>query len=248
MKAVYMYHAIGSDSDITGADPHYAVSREDFIRHLDVIAPSRTLVGTFESQTLDSHILTFDDGHLSNYSIALPLILEKNFIAEFYINTSVIGKSMFIDWQQAREMVEAGMSLQSHAHTHRYMSDLADSEIRDELDRSKKMIEDKLGREVSVFAPPGGRFDARVDSIAMDLGYKTLAVSKPGHMKNATQKLVPRYAVLQSTSVSQIENLRNSYSSAALKQVAKYHIMGVGKRILGNKVYDVLRERLLGQN
>ncbi len=248
MKAVFMYHAIGRDSDIVGADPHYAVTTEHFELHLDIIQPARTLASTVLDELLDSHIVTFDDGHVSNFENALPLLIDKGLLAEFYINTSVIGKKGFINWQHAREMNDAGMSIQSHADSHTYMSDLDESGIRYELERSKKLIEDNLGSEVTVFAPPGGRFDSRVERIAYELGYQSLAVSQPGHMKKAKQAVVPRYAVLHNTTPTQIRELLLPNSLTARKLVAKYHVTGLGKRVLGNSIYDRVRERLLGSN
>ena len=246
MKAVFMYHAVGKGEEIAGADPHYAVSSESFREHLSIIESFRTLADCVATGRLDNHIVTFDDGHISNYSIAYPALLEAGQVAEFYINTAVVGKPGFITWSHAQEMLDSGMSIQSHAHTHRYMSDLPEKEIREELGTSRNLIEDKLGSQVSVFAPPGGRFDRRVEAIAAELGYITLAVSRPGHMKSATQKIVPRYAVLHGTGSDQVRELLRPDSRVSRQQLAKYHITGLGKRVLGNRLYDSLRERLLG--
>ena len=41
--------------------------------------------------------VTFDDGHLSDYTIVFPLLKSRNINATFFINTSNIGKPGFLD-------------------------------------------------------------------------------------------------------------------------------------------------------
>lgn len=246
MKAVFMYHAVGDDDDIIGADPHYAVSEAAFVTHLQVIQPRRSLAQVIEGARLDTHILTFDDGHISNYVRAFPHLEAGQWCAEFYLNTAMVGKPGFVTWDHVREMHAAGLSMQSHADEHVYLSELQPDDIRQQLDRSKKRLEDALGAEVTVLAPPGGRYDARVEQIAWDVGYHAMAVSRPGHMASPNQRIVPRYAVLHNTSSEQVTQLLDVRSKAARRQVAKYRITGLAKRLLGNQRYEKVRERLLG--
>src|SRR5437660_1920465 len=60
--------------------------------------------------------LTFDDGRLSDYCIAFPLLLQAGVRAEFFVNTASVGKQGFLAWRQIDEMQRAGMSFQSHGH------------------------------------------------------------------------------------------------------------------------------------
>ncbi|MGB6407814.1 MAG: polysaccharide deacetylase family protein [Planococcus donghaensis] len=66
-------------------------------------------------------LITFDDGYISNYSIAFPILKELNMKASIYVIASRIfetngvtaGEYEKLSWQQAREMVGT-MSIQSH--------------------------------------------------------------------------------------------------------------------------------------
>lgn len=248
MSSIYMYHAVGSEEQIVGSDPYYAVTELAFSQHLDIIAESEPLAKQVAVKgEISKHCITFDDGHLSNYTVAFPLLKSKNLLAEFYVNTAFVGTENYMTWSQLKEMAEAGMSIQSHAHNHHYVSDLSKEQITYELATSKKLIEENLGTEVTVFAPPGGRINSRVIRIAKELGYKCIATSVPGVVNNSTSFTLPRFAVLATTSNQKISAWLEPYSGATLKERFRYISFKIVKTILGNQNYTKLRAFLLGE-
>ena len=64
----------------------------------------------------------------------------------------------FMSWEQAREMAEAGIEFGSHTVSHPMLSTLSDAELYDELQESKRRLEQELGRECYAFAYPNGKF------------------------------------------------------------------------------------------
>ena len=248
MASIFMYHAVGDSKDIDGSDPHYAVNSENFRQQVVKIATSIPLSQQLAEQGyIHTNCITFDDGHLSNYTVAFPILVEKGLTAEFYINSAFVGNDNYMSWEQLKEMNDAGMSIQSHGHHHNYFSDMSESEIESELRLSKQTIEDKLGSKVSVFAPPGGRFDLRVVKIAKQLGYQCIATSVPGCVKKNQEFTLPRFAIIHSTQTSTIESWCNPYSVASLKQTVRYNLFAIAKKLLGNKNYERLRGKLLGE-
>lgn len=247
MGSIYMYHAVGNDEQIVGSDPYYAVTEEAFSKQVDIIGDSEPLAKQVAvNGQIVKHCITFDDGHLSNYCVAFPILKAKKLCAEFYINTAFVGTENYMTWSQLKEMAEAGMSIQSHAHNHHYVSDLTEEEITFELATSKKLIEDNLGTKVTVFAPPGGRIDKRVIRIAKELGYRCIATSVPGVVTNSTSFTLPRFAVLASTSEQKIAAWLERLSLATMKERFRYISFKVIKTILGNQNYTKLRAFLLG--
>lgn len=86
----------------------------------------------------------------------------------------VVGRR-FINWEEAREMKAAGMTIGSHTQTHRILGQLAPEEQHWELAQSKQIIEHNIGTPVtSVAYPVGirGAFNADTERITRELGYK----------------------------------------------------------------------------
>lgn len=246
MSSIYMYHAVGNEVQIAGSDPHYAVTENQFREHIDCIPKSEPLAFQIENRSkVDQTCITFDDGHLSNYLVAFPLLLDRNLFAEFYINTSTVGTENFMTWTQLKEMSGSGMSIQSHGHNHHYFSDMTESEISYELKTSKELIERHIGNKVIVFAPPGGRTDKRVSRIARSLGYQCIANSRPGLISFFRSFEIPRFAIIKSTNKNVIIAWQSRWSRATIKEVVRYRIFRIAKVLLGNVRYDKIRMKLL---
>jgi len=111
-------------------------------------------------------VLTFDDGHESNATLALPILQEFGFKAEFFITTGWIGTPYFMNTEQIRTLHRAGMGVGSHGVTHRFLSDLPEAEIRDEISDSQKVLESCVGEPVISLSYPGGRMNQLTQRIA----------------------------------------------------------------------------------
>ncbi len=247
MQPVYMYHGIGSDADLDHADRSYAVSTASFKHHLSRIGPSISLTRQIlDSGSIATPAITFDDGHISHFTNAFPALAEAGQQAEFYVNTAVVEQAGFVSWRQLGEMSAAGMSIQSHGDHHLFFADLDPETLHQELERSKKTIEDKLGQPVIVFAPPGGRYNRRVIDAALALGYRRLAVSRPGLWRRFDAVIIPRFPIYAHTDEQTISDYRHPWCKSTLRAVARYQLVQTGQRLLGNQGYDRLRNAVLG--
>jgi peptidoglycan/xylan/chitin deacetylase (PgdA/CDA1 family) len=66
------------------------------------------------------------------------------------------GKRMYLTWEQAREMADAGMAFGSHTHQHRILARLTEEEQAMELRTSRALMEQNLGRPCKALAYPVG--------------------------------------------------------------------------------------------
>jgi len=246
---VLMYHATpGIRPDGPGGyDPHYAVPLESFARQMTLAraagVPPRHVLAVAESGGCG---VTFDDGHATNADAA-RVLAEHGGTADFFLNTSTLGTAGCLDWSDVREMAALGMSIQSHGHTHRYFDELSPTEIRTELARSKAEIEQAIGRAVVLFAPPGGRLGPDVPAIAAELGYVGICSSRAGLWRPSVGPGdVPRLAVLASTSDGRLERWLRADPDEIARMQARKQVLDFGKRLLGNRLYDRLREALVG--
>jgi peptidoglycan/xylan/chitin deacetylase (PgdA/CDA1 family) len=247
MRAIYMYHAIGSGAELAHADPHYAVPLARFKEHLAQIGRSVALAEQLAAGRIEAPCVTFDDGHFTNYANAFPALLEAGLGAEFYINPAMVGQPGFVTWAQLGEMAAQRMSIQSHAQHHVMLSDLDDRALRRELAESKQTIEDRLGRPVVVLAPPGGRYDRRTIDLALSLGYQRLAVSRPGLWRRFAAPTVPRFPVYADTPPAAIAAWQRPTSRATLRALLRYRLTRLGQQALGNRRYEQLRNHLVAR-
>jgi peptidoglycan/xylan/chitin deacetylase (PgdA/CDA1 family) len=98
----------------------------------------------------------------------------------------------FLDWDEARAMQKAGMTIGSHTMSHPLLGQLTAEQQRWELEESKKELEQELGvRIASVAYPVGSRtaFSGTTEGIAKSLGY-TMGFSFYGGM-NVPGKIEP---------------------------------------------------------
>lgn len=119
-------------------------------------------------------MLTFDDGYRDNYDNLFPLLKKYNLPALIFLITDRIGSPEYLTWEQIYEMQQSGLvSFGSHSCSHRRLRSLSDEEIVQELTRSKQVLEEKLGLEITAFCYPygAGGFDKRVRPQVFKAGY-----------------------------------------------------------------------------
>ena len=124
------------------------------------------------SQWSDPGLITFDDGHASHHRYALPLLERLGRKATFFVTVADVDRRPeAVTWEQLREMHALGHAIESHGWSHRFLTRCSDAELREELERSKKSLEDGMGAPVRAIAMPGGRCDGRVLQSAAMAGY-----------------------------------------------------------------------------
>ncbi len=246
---VLMYHAVhAGDESLFAADSRYAVSQRQFLDQLQTIRdgglrPSSVLSILVHPDTL-AVAITFDDGHASN-AWAAQALLDAGGTADFFVNTTTIGTPGHLSWQALREMADAGMSIQSHGHTHRYLDELTPTEVNQEMHASKAILEDKLGRPVELFAPPGGRMPPDLHQTASSMDYKALCSSRVDLWHEGSHLDIPRLAVLRSTPLPQFAKWLEHDRMELLRQRLRYGSLASSKRVLGNANYERVRRALL---
>jgi peptidoglycan/xylan/chitin deacetylase (PgdA/CDA1 family) len=176
---ILTYHSIdNSDSVIS-------TNSEVFARQMKFLSESGYRVIALESfmKTLSENktpppktiVLTFDDGLKNFYSDAFPILDEFGFKATVFLVTDFCGKynhwkgnppdfpiSEMLTWKEVKELSDHGIRFGAHSRTHPDLTRLSSAKLEDEIIESKAMIQDFLGREVSTFAYPFGKFNFSV--------------------------------------------------------------------------------------
>jgi peptidoglycan/xylan/chitin deacetylase (PgdA/CDA1 family) len=240
---VLMYHGIAGAVRAGAQDPHYSVRQVQFDQHLKLLHAAQRTVASVASllaaPRVDAVAMTFDDGHASDAWAAERLVASGG-AADFFVNTSTVGTPGFVSWAALREMAGMGMSVQSHGHHHRYLNEMSALEVETELATSKSILENKLGRAVKLFAPPGGRTAPGLLRTASRLGYAAVCTSRVGLWRQG-QGSVPRLAVLNGTSNEQLLRWVVQHRAELLVRRVRYSLLETGKTLLGNAAYEGLR-------
>ena len=128
-------------------------------------------------------LITFDDGYRDNYKNAYPILKKYGFKATIFVVTGFVGRyPNYLTWEQAAELEENGISIESHTVTHRSLTDLTDDQLRRELAGARRDIRDHLGKESDFIAYPTGTYNLHIGQIVKDEGYKAAFTIKYGNV------------------------------------------------------------------
>jgi peptidoglycan/xylan/chitin deacetylase (PgdA/CDA1 family) len=115
-------------------------------------------------------VITFDDGHLSVYENAFPVMQEHGFPGVAYIVATWLKADGFMGVKELKEMMEAGWEVGSHSSTHTDISKDT-SLINYEVLQSKKILEEALSTPIHTFAYPFGAFKQLIGDRVYRYGY-----------------------------------------------------------------------------
>lgn len=77
-----------------------------------------------------------------------------------------------INWDEAREMLAAGIAFGSHTHTHRIFSESSDDQVTWELETSRRIMREELGLLPDAFAYPNARYRGSEGGLLEAAGFK----------------------------------------------------------------------------
>ena len=164
-----------------------------------------------------SALITLDDGWVSGYNNAWPILKKYHypFTVFIYINyVGTGGKSM--SWDQLADMRDAGVDIESHTYSHSNLrvpgggvdaksragikADVAalgvDGWLRKEIIDSKKVLENKLGIKVNALAYPFGIYTKRALEVVKEAGYEAAFTVYGQQLRTSSPyDLLGRYAV-----------------------------------------------------
>lgn len=214
----------------------YSVTSEKLDAHLAVVSEFQRC-----NAARGGTLVTFDDGHMSNYDLAFPLLQKHEVFATFFVTTEWIARRpSFMDWQQLREMQRRGHTIGAHGLSHKFLTHCRSSELQDEVRRSKQAIEDALGVDVVSISMPGGRWNRRVVEVCQDAGYLYLYhsdASMPARRIGGVE-VQGRLMVHRATSTASLRRYLLEDSRSLLTLRWKNRLTAGCRRILGDSVYE----------
>ena len=118
-------------------------------------------------------LLTIDDGLLSFYENAWPILREKKIPFILFVNTREVGAYNYMNWSQISELDKfSQVEIGNHSHSHEYLVEENPEVIQDDILKSIKIFKDKLGKNSEFFSYPFGEYSLTFKKIIKDLGFK----------------------------------------------------------------------------
>jgi peptidoglycan/xylan/chitin deacetylase (PgdA/CDA1 family) len=141
-------------------------------------------------------VITFDDGYVSFYNRAWPILKEYGFPATVYVITNFVVIPNYMSWDQITSVQKAGIEIGSHTLSHPSLITLDPNQMAKEIRGSKEILESTLGVPIQSFCYPGGDYNQQVVQIVKEAGY-TSAVTIIPRLAAASdnQYLLPRIRV-----------------------------------------------------
>jgi peptidoglycan/xylan/chitin deacetylase (PgdA/CDA1 family) len=149
-----------------------------------------------------SCIITIDDGYISGYNVAWPILKEFGYPFTMFIYTNYVnvgGKSL--TWAQLEQMRDAGVDIECHTVSHHDLRHAPKGQdymtwLHNEIYTSKDILEQKLGISIVAFAFPYGTYNEVVRKMATEAGYQALFTVYGQHMGiDAHADQLGRYAL-----------------------------------------------------
>ena len=246
-----MYHDVYDGAprpQVPASATVYHVARESFTAHLLAIERSGHRVVTVgdylaTSTAGPSVVLTFDDGWIGAFEIALPLLLERGWRATAFVTRDFVGRRNFCGRDTLRDAAAAGMEIGVHGATHRMLSACTRDEIVAEFRECREYLEALLGQPVTNASIPGGDMTSTVVSCAREAGLRSLSNSRPGVNHSASSPFdLRRLAIRNSTRAADVQR----YCRFSLRRErARWAALQMPRTILGMQRYSKLRRLIL---
>ena len=168
------FHGIGKPhAAVDAGEASVWVSRATFVALLDEVVALRSYVAP-------KIRITFDDGNMSDATIAMPELLKRDLTAIFFVCSGRVGARHHLDRRAIGDLLDCGMQIGSHGMHHRDWRTLTAETLDEEATTARRQLEDICGGPVTRAAIPFGSYDRRVLARLRKENFKTVYTSDTG--------------------------------------------------------------------
>jgi peptidoglycan/xylan/chitin deacetylase (PgdA/CDA1 family) len=184
-------------------------------------------------------LITFDDGYEGVHRHALPVLAKHGFAATLFVSTGWLrgaydtggGLDAMLDWDQVRQLADAGVEIGGHSHTHPQLDQLDDEALWSELTRCREIVAGELGAVPLSFAYPYGYSSRRVRRAVRETGFaQALAVGNALARRDQGPYALRRVTVRRSTDAEEFARLLEGRSIA--RTFARDRVLTQGYAVL----------------
>jgi peptidoglycan/xylan/chitin deacetylase (PgdA/CDA1 family) len=184
-----LHHVTNSPHDTLKS---WSVSEHKFLELLNFLETNKYETITFKDIVSNKKILrgfskkvilTFDDCYKNLLDFAVPQLVKRKMKAVFYMPTAYVGSYNEWDVEQGfgrvelmsqgelKELDKLGMEVGGHSHYHIRLKDASPGRVKEEVEQSKAVLENIIGKSVYSFAYPHGSVPDNYYQILSSAGY-----------------------------------------------------------------------------
>lgn len=180
--------------------PFFAQSLDTLIKQdVDFIAMDQ-VADRLQSRNRKPFVcITFDDGYLDTFTLAYPILKERQIPFCVYMTRDFYRGTAKPHWNPEAEMMDVNQikelgsdplcTIGAHTCSHPHLSGLSKEEQRHEIEECKTDLEHLLGRPVRHLAYPYGDYNQETLQIVRQLGFETAVTTSGRSVRNDAKLL-----------------------------------------------------------
>jgi peptidoglycan/xylan/chitin deacetylase (PgdA/CDA1 family) len=168
-----------------------------FSRHMTprTLTEAMDSVDRREEKNAPPVVVTFDDGYLDNFEIALPILKKHGLSATFFVTTGFVGSQTRPSWDEkagiesrwmsidnVQSLARHGHSIGCHTVSHCDLETTPKDDLRRELSESIATLESWTNRPIEHFAIPFGRYFSELERTAAwireEYGFQSISLCR----------------------------------------------------------------------
>ena len=200
---VLLYHSISDDNSRMSLKVNIF---ENQIKYLKNNGYTSINFDEIDQSAKKQIIITFDDGYKDVLVNALPILKKYDFKATCFFVTNLIGqdnswdsnkknfsKKETINFNDINNWISSGMHIGSHSHNHLDLTKISEKNLLNELEFSKKILEDKFNTINDIFCYPYGKVNQYVYTLTKKIYNKAVTTNRSRYdLKKHNSHLIPR--------------------------------------------------------
>lgn len=141
--------------------------------------------------------LTFDDGYISVFTQAWPLLQEFGFPFTVFVHTSAIGEQAgkHMSWTQLTRLRDNGVEIANHSHQHAHLPALSLEQAMDDIAQAQQLLHQQLGVRSSHVAYPYGEFSPALAAAVQAQGWVGFGQHSGAIGQHSSIAALPRFPV-----------------------------------------------------
>ncbi len=158
---------------------------------------------TIGENRLSSRNKLFISDHLISYIKNLDVNDIHSLMNSIDYYMSPLGKELnmqksWLTWEEILDMSQNNISFGAHTHNHTILTNTSIDNTIEEINTSKKVLSNHLGKSVEMFCYPNGNYNEDIINILKDQGFKIATTTQSGSISQSKNLLtLPRFMIHQ---------------------------------------------------